>query len=406
MSEQPTEVPGLIAKNGISSAIPVMFVVFVAFLVIGMILPVLPLYVHDVLNFGSTTIGIVAGGQFLASLLSRLWAGRLSDSKGPKYSVILGIILATLGGILYLISVVIQSTPILSVIVLLLGRVISGGAESLVITGGMLWAIKIVGPNYAGKAISWVGMSMFAAMAIGAPIGSYVYHESTFLGVSALSITLTIFSLMFAVKARNVAISSKVQEQSEPFLKILKAVSIPGLGFALSGITFGSITSFLVLYFSLNDWDHGAYAFSAFAASIIITRIFWGHLPDRMGGVKVSLFSLVIQTVGLVLLTLVDLEILAIIGAIISGVGFSLVFPSLGSIVVKNVPERSRGIAMGTYNAFLDLTLGIGSPLLGILADRLDVNSVFAVSALASFIVIPLIMLFEWKRSNNMGIIS
>ena len=35
-------------------------------------------------------VGVVAGGQFAAALISRLWAGRLSDSRGAKYAVVLG----------------------------------------------------------------------------------------------------------------------------------------------------------------------------------------------------------------------------------------------------------------------------------------------------------------------------
>ncbi|MCA2018033.1 arabinose transporter [Vibrio tritonius] len=398
MSKLNQKISASIGKNGVGTAIPVMAVVFIAFLVIGMALPVLPLYVHDELNFGPTIIGIVAGGQFLASLLSRLWAGGLSDNKGPRYSVILGIIFATTGGLLYLLSAASASTPLLSIIILLIGRTILGGAESLIITGGMLWALKLVGPTFTGKVISWVGMSMFAAMAIGAPIGSYVYQQWTFLGVSYLSVTLTIISLFFAFKASNVSTQSKSHAQPEPFLSIVKAVSVPGVSFALSGITYGAVTSFLVLYFSLQGWSHGAYAFTAFAVSLIITRIFLGHLPDHLGGIKVTLYSLTIQTIGLSFLILANSEMLAIFGSVLSGVGFSLVFPSLGSVVVQKVPEHSRGIAMGTYNAFLDLTLGIGSPLLGVLADQLNVISVFTASAVASFIAIPVILIFEYKR--------
>ena len=69
---------------------PVIGAVFVAFLVIGMALPVLPLHVHQGLGFGAFLVGLVAGSQFMAAILSRVWAGRQSDTRGPKTAVIIG----------------------------------------------------------------------------------------------------------------------------------------------------------------------------------------------------------------------------------------------------------------------------------------------------------------------------
>jgi MFS family permease len=73
-----------IGDSSVTPAIPVMAVVFLSFIIIGMALPVLPLHVHDVLGFGPLIVGVVAGGQFAAALISRLWAGRLSDSRGAR----------------------------------------------------------------------------------------------------------------------------------------------------------------------------------------------------------------------------------------------------------------------------------------------------------------------------------
>ena len=58
-----------------ASLLPIMGVVFVGFLVIGVAMPVLPLYVHDGLGFGTFVVVLVAGSQFSASLISRPCAG-------------------------------------------------------------------------------------------------------------------------------------------------------------------------------------------------------------------------------------------------------------------------------------------------------------------------------------------
>jgi hypothetical protein len=66
------------------SLVPIMAVVLIAFLIIGLALPVLPLHVHRDLGFGAFIVGLVTGSQFGASLLSRVWAGHYADRRGPS----------------------------------------------------------------------------------------------------------------------------------------------------------------------------------------------------------------------------------------------------------------------------------------------------------------------------------
>ena len=55
--------------------LPIMGVVFVAFLVIGVAMPVLPLHVHDGLGLGTFTVGLVAGLLLCVALISLLVGG-------------------------------------------------------------------------------------------------------------------------------------------------------------------------------------------------------------------------------------------------------------------------------------------------------------------------------------------
>ena len=74
-----------------AALLPIMGAVFVAFLVIGMALPVLPLHVHQRLGFGTFLVGLVAGSQFAAAIVSRVWAGHHADTRGPKHAVMAGL---------------------------------------------------------------------------------------------------------------------------------------------------------------------------------------------------------------------------------------------------------------------------------------------------------------------------
>ncbi|MGN5477957.1 MFS transporter [Cupriavidus basilensis] len=105
--------------------------VFSVFLVTGAALPTLPLYIHDGLGFSNFTVGIVSGAQFAASLLCRLWSGTISDRRGPKFAVTTGLVMAMLAGLLYLGSLLAIAHAGLAIAILLLGRVLLGGAEAL-----------------------------------------------------------------------------------------------------------------------------------------------------------------------------------------------------------------------------------------------------------------------------------
>jgi MFS family permease len=93
-----------------------------------------------------------------------------------------------------------------------------------------------------------------------------------------------------------------------------------------------------------------------------------GHLPDRLGGAKVALVSVLIEAAGLALIWLAPGQVVAVIGAVFTGCGFALVYPGLGVEAVRRAPPQSRGLTMGAYTAFLDVALGFGSPALGLIA--------------------------------------
>lgn len=122
--------------------------------------------------------------------------------------------------------------------------------------------------------------------------------------------------------------------------------------------------------------------FTAFAAALVAARLFFGHLPDKLGGALVGGISAAIEAVGLALIWAAPSLSLATVGALLTGFGYALVYPSLGAEAVRRVPLESRGLAMGAYSTFLDVALGFGSPALGLLAGIGGLSSIFLASAL------------------------
>jgi len=362
-----------------TTLLPIMGVVFVAFLVVGVALPVLPLHVHNGLGFGTFVVGLVAGSQFAASLISRPWAGHFSDSRGVKRAVVLGLLAATASGLLYLLSLCFGSEPLTSVAILLLGRAVLGGAESFIITASVSWGLALADPSNTGKVIAWVGSAMFAAFAIGAPAGSALYANYGFAAIAFATALAPLCTLLLIAPLPAVGPMPRVRLS---LTKVIGAVWAPGFGSALGSVGFGAVITFAVLLFASRGWADAWRAYTAYAIAFIVARIFLGHLTDRIGGAKVALVFALIEAFGQALIWLAVRPEMALVGAALTGFGFSLVYPGFGVEAVRRVPAQSRGLAMGAYTAFLDLAQGLASPALGLVASGAGMDIVFLASAI------------------------
>ena len=360
------------------AVLPIMGVVSVAFLVIGFALPVLPLHVHQDLGLSTFVVGLVTGSQFAASLISRIWSGRYADNRGAKRAVVAGLLTAVVGGLLYLVSLRFVGAAWLSATILLGGRALLGGAESLVITGAVSWGLALAGPANTGRVIAWVGMAMFASLAFGAPVGTTLYALGGFTAVAVATMLVPLFAVLLVAPLSPVPAPKGTRAG---VTKVLRAVWLPGFGSALSTVGFGAMIAFSALLSAQKGWSPVWLTFSAFAIALVAARLFFGHIPDMLGGAKVALVSVFVEAAGLALIWFASNPALAAAGAALTGFGYSLVYPGLGIEAMKRVPPQSRGLAMGAYTVFLDVALGFGSPALGLLAGWTGVASVFLASA-------------------------
>lgn len=364
----------------LSALAPLMAIVLIGFLIIGIALPVLPIYVHSELKLSAFFVGLVTGSQFAASLISRVWAGHYADRSGPKRAVVVGMLVASVSGLIYLLSFALKSAPLVSVLTLVVGRGLLGAAESFIITGALSWGLARV-HGASGRVIAWVGMSMFAAFALGAPVGTLLYAKYGFVAIALATALMPALTLLPVLSMPPLTPRS----ETKPSIKrVIKTVATPGFGLALSSIGFGSITAFIALLFLQQGWTPAWLAFTAFATSFIAARVVFGHLPDRLGGAKVALVFALIEGLGQALIWCATTSEVALVGAALTGAGYSLVYPALGLVAVRRVPVENRGLAMGAYTAFLDVALGVATPCLGMLANWTGLQALFLIGALAA----------------------
>ena len=360
---------------------------FICYLAIGIPLAVLPGYVHVDLGYSSVLAGLAISMQYLATLLSRPLAGRMADSVGPKTAVLRGLIGCSISGVFLLIAAFFTHIPALSLAILLIGRLVLGCGESMVGTGAITWGIGRVGAQHTARMISWNGIATYGALAIGAPLGVVLAHAW---GLAAVGATVTVLSVAGFLLARLKAATAVVRGEHLPFGRVLRKVFPHGMGLALGSIGFGSIATFITLFYASHQWPNAAFALTLFGSFFVGARLLFAHTISRFGGFRVSIVCFSIEAFGLLLLWQAGSPFFALCGAALTGFGFALIFPALGVEAVNLVPANNRGSALGAYSVFLDLALGVTGPLAGLIVSKFGYAEVYLFAATASLAAVAL----------------
>jgi MFS family permease len=347
---------------------------FCGYLAVGLPLPVMPLFVHDKLGFSNLIVGLVIGIQFLATVLTRGYAGRLTDHHGGKRSALQGAAVCAIGGLLYLVAAMPGLSPTISLVIIVVGRLVAGFGESQFVTGCVSWSIASVGPQRAGMSMSWTGIAMFAALAIGAPIGMVLYQTY---GLEAAMVACIVAPLIGAVIAFREPSYTSPAGRRLPFSRVIGQIWREGIGLMLQGVGLSGLTAFASLYFADRNWSHAGLVMTAFGVGFIFVRVVLGSLPDRMSGYRVALWSLIVEAMGQAMLWGAPHEIVALAGALVTGLGCALVFPALGLEALKRVLPANRGSAMGAFVAFLDIAYGLSGPAAGAIAGQFGYAAVY-----------------------------
>ena len=372
--------------------------VFLGFLAISVPLAALALEVRDHLGFGAVTVGWVIGIQSLATLLTRHQAGTLCDQRGPRAAVLLGLPLTACSGLAYGLSSVLPIDPVAKLAVLLLGRLVAGLGESLFLTGLMSWGIARVGAARTGKVMSWTGIAIYAALGLGAPLGLAVQSAYGFAGVGVLALLTPM--LAWAIAARLSPVLAAGGGQRVPLHRVLGLIWRPGLVLALATVPYAAMAAFLTLDYAAHGWPQAGTALLGFGAAYVLVRLIGSGLPDRLGAAPVAVGSLIFEAVGQVLLWCAPTPGMAVLGATLTGLGFSLVFPAMGVLATRSVPPEQRGRAVGNFIAFADIALGVTGPVVGFATQWLGIPAAFLVGAGATCAALCLLPSLRLGRSE------
>mgnify|MGYP001051876590 CR=1 FL=1 len=367
---------------------------FASYLTIGLPLAVLPGYVHDVMGYSAFWAGLVISLQYLSTLLSRPHAGRYADLWGPKKVVVFGLCGCLLSGVCYALAALSYSWPLISLALLCIGRLALGIGQSFAGTGSTLWGVGVVGSAHIGRVISWNGICTYGAMALGAPLGALIYHLGGILLLAAVIVLITLTAVLLALPRPAVKGS---KGKPLPFRAVLGKIWPFGLLLAMASAGFGVIATFITLFYQAKGWSGAAFSLTLFSLAFVGARLLFPNSINRHGGLRVAIICFSVEALGLFIVWLSFTPWLANLGALLTGAGFSLVFPALGVVAVKAVPAQNQGSALATFTAFMDLALGITGPVAGFIMSYAGVPVIYLLSGL----LVCLALLMTWRMQQR-----
>jgi len=351
-----------------------------AFISIGASLPVLPAFVRGPLHSSDLAVGIVIGAFAATSVFCRPIAGRQADRRGRRVVLVAGSLAMAAGGALYLLS---DSVP-----TLVLARLVVGAGEGSVYTAGATWTVDLAPPHRRGLALGLFGLAVWGGLSLGPVAGELLRSGAGYSAVWVLTAVLPLIGALIAMRLPEPRPATVERAKAGPWLP--RAARRPGAALALANVGYAALAGFVVLHLHARGIGGGASVFTAFAVAVFASRLVLSHVPDRMGARRTATFASLTETVGLVVIASATSLPEALAGAVIVGLGFAMLFPSLALMVVGNVSDEHRGSAMGAFTAFFDVGVGLGAPLAGLTASIAGYPPVFYLSAGAALLAAAL----------------
>ena len=341
---------------------------FCGYLGLAAVIPVLPGFVRDELGGGNLAVGVVITATAVTALLVRPLAGGLADRHGHRPVMQLGALVVAVGGLLYFLP--------LGLAGLVLVRLLLGIGEASLFTAGAVWTASIAPHDRRGQLIGLYGVSMWGGISAGTFAGALL-ERVDYTAVWAFSVAAPLVGLALI---SSVPAPAGAGGGGGGGLLLRPAV-VPGTALALAAIGYAGLAAFVVLHLDARGNSSGVAVLTCFSAVYAGTRLVIGHLPDKLGPRRVATWSAAGEAVGLLVIAAAPNLPVAVLGGLVMGAGFSLLYPSLALMVLDRTEKAKQGAAIGAYTSFWELGLIVGGPVTGAVAAGFGYPAVFVLGA-------------------------
>lgn len=362
-------------KNFISISI----IQFLVFTVFYSLMTTLPVYAIQQLNLTQANAGLVVSAMLVSAILMRPFSAKIIDLLGKKRGLVFSIILYTITTISYLFFD--QFVPLLVI------RFIHGFSFAIITTVTGAIAADVIPRSRRGAGMGYFAMSMNLAIVVGPFVGLSVLQFGSFQILLALLSTLMIISVIFSTIIRLPdSVNSRDHGPVTLQLKLSDLIEVKALSIALIsglvGFVYASILSFISVYAeSIGLLSTASYFFLVFAVVMIAFRPFLGRAFDNRGPRIVLVPSLIIFSLGLILLSFTNTAALLLISAGLVGLGYGTLLPGFQTIAIQAADKDRSSHAISTFFIFYDTGIAAGSYIWGIIVAKFGFENMYFISA-------------------------
>ena len=349
--------------------LPLSLILFLRFLGLFLVLPVLSVYALDLEGATPFLVGIIVGGYALTQAIFQVPFGTMSDKIGRKPTILIGLLMFLVGS---LISA--YSTDIYT---LMFGRFLQGaGAIGSVIPAMIADVVK---EEVRGKAMAMMGgfiaISFAISMALGPVIAAHFGISTIFLltgGFAVIAIILLFTKVPTPPKIKHVFHDKFKTIDILKDNNLLNMIIINAMQKGLMTMAFVLIPIILTKPQYGFGWDK-ADLWMAYVPAMIAG--FLAMAPAAILGEKknipkqIFLVSIVLFLAAFVIFGFTTNSTVFVVGVVFFFMGFNMMEPLVQSMISKFARVHQKGAALGMSNSAAYFFTFLGGTFAGLFLD-------------------------------------
>jgi len=337
----------------------------VFFVYIGMLIPIVPLFIEGPLGLGEFGIGLTIAVFAVSAIIARPVLGRLADRYGRRVLLVVGASVAGLAGI--------ASSQVTEFWQLLVMRGIMGIGEAAVFVGAATLIADLSPRERRAEGASYFSVAVFGGIGIGPIFGEFLLGDTQFERAFAAAGAFALLSAVVALFApARVAPLDTVDETiasaapTSGRRKIMHPAAVmPGVVLASGVAAFTTFGAFIPDYSREVGLATSGGLFAAYSLTSVLVRIFGATLPERLGPRLAVTIALGTLMIGLAILAIVPTVAALWVASILVGIGMAFNYPSLLALTVNRASDSDRAWAISSFTMFFEVGSVFGGLFIG-----------------------------------------
>lgn len=347
----------------------------------NMVLPELPDFMR---TFGGEKyIGLHITFFTITALVSRPFSGKLTDTWGRIPVMMVGAVVTAVVSLLY--------PFFLNIYAFLFIRFLHGFSTGFKPTGTAAYVADIVPSDSRGEGMGILSFFGMTGMGMGSFIGGEMANHYTIDTLFFVSGAVALSSILVLLGMKETLVDK--QKFSPKLLKINLSdiyeptVITPTIVMMLVTFSFGAVIALGPDISRALGIENKGLFMVYFTLTSLVSRVVGGKLSDKFGRRIVLMIAMLIVGVGALYIGFATTPWELFSGAMIFGAGYGLSSPAIFAWATDLAPEKFRGRGFSTVFMALEIGIGMGAFLSGVLykGDIENIPMVFSGTAFLAF---------------------